>query len=207
MELPVRLRCGASYRRWNGDGWLRVAKDGVSYEFSSLSRLVYPFPTGSMHVRPPVVVVRARLLPPGLNSALVLRGEQFSIRVLTWWGVRRRVEASLAAANVATVELRTWVSLGTRLALSESPSAIRRGRLGSIARVTLGVLTLLAVAGVILYLTVDAAAIPTFLPGHVPGSTKHQIAFAVSCMILATGSILTTFATERRSSTRGRPPG
>jgi hypothetical protein len=199
VSLPVRVRCGASFRRWNGDGWLTITSDGVTYQFSSVSRLIYSFPKGEIHARPPIMVVTARFLPPGLNSAMVLRGEGLSVRVLTWWGVRGRVQAALAAAKIPTVSRRTWLTIGTRLALRESPNPFRRGLFGWVLRVALVLLTLLTVSGAVLYLTVESGHIPSFLPGYVAGSSARRIGLALICMLIAAVSMLAISAIERRA--------
>ena len=65
-----------------------------------------------IHGRPPLVFVRARLLPPGLSSGLILRGDEGTVTVLTWWGLRTRVRQALAEAEVAFFERATWLSIG-----------------------------------------------------------------------------------------------
>ena len=46
-----------------------------------------------IHARPPLVFVRARLLPPGFSSALILHGDEGTVTVFTWCGLRARVRA------------------------------------------------------------------------------------------------------------------
>jgi hypothetical protein len=114
-SLPWRTRCGASSRWWGGGGgWLTIAPGTVEFEFDRISGAL--FGRGVVRAVPPVVMVTARLLPPGFNSGLVIHGETRSVRVLMWTGDRGSVLKRLAAANVPVVERRTWVSLGTRIA-------------------------------------------------------------------------------------------
>jgi hypothetical protein len=115
VRLPMRLQCGAKYRWWNSGGWLAIAPSSVTFEFGH-ERSVLPLPKGVLHAQPPVTLVTARLLPPGLNSGLILDDGATSVCVLTWWGVRRRVRAGLAAADIAVVDVRTWFTVGTGLA-------------------------------------------------------------------------------------------
>ena len=65
-----------------------------------------------IHARPPLVVVRARLLPPGFSSGLILHGDEGTVTVFTWCGLRDRVRRALAEAEVAFFERVTWVSIG-----------------------------------------------------------------------------------------------
>ena len=65
-----------------------------------------------IHAEPPLIFMRARLLPPGLSSGLVLRGEEGTVTVLTWCGLRAQVRQALIQAEVAFFERMTWVSVG-----------------------------------------------------------------------------------------------
>ena len=42
-----------------------------------------------------LVFVRARLLPPGFSSALILHGGEGTVTVFTWCGLRARVVRAL----------------------------------------------------------------------------------------------------------------
>ncbi len=55
--------------------------------------------------------VRARLLPPGFSSGLVLRGDEGTVTVFTFCGLRGRVRRALVDAEVAFFERATWVSV------------------------------------------------------------------------------------------------
>ena len=49
---------------------------------------------------------------PGLSSGLILRGDEGTVTVLTWWGLRTRVRQALVEAEVAFFERATWLSIG-----------------------------------------------------------------------------------------------
>ena len=70
-----------------------------------------------VHTAPDVVLVRARLLPPNLNSALILRGDSSrgegvsaGVQMPAW--IRRRVEPALVEAGFRVDERATWFSMG-----------------------------------------------------------------------------------------------
>ena len=115
QQFPIEFRCTARYQNMAGYGRLRIGEDALTFQFSRVSFYFYQFPRGSLRARPPVLMVTARLLPPGFRSGLVLRGEDFSIRVLMWWGLRGRVEKALHRAEVEIQSVHTWFSLGTDL--------------------------------------------------------------------------------------------
>jgi hypothetical protein len=114
MKLPKRFYTTARYQGMAGDGSLTIAPSSATFVFSDRARRVYAFPE-RVEARPPVIVVRARLLPPGFNSSLVIHGDGISVTVLTWWGLGRRARNALATAAVETQEVRTWFSDGQYL--------------------------------------------------------------------------------------------
>jgi hypothetical protein len=73
-----------------------------------------------VHTDPGVVVVRARLLPPSLNSSAILRGNgdygdalSAGVQMATW--TRRDLCQALRAAGFRVDERVTWFSLGGSL--------------------------------------------------------------------------------------------
>ena len=111
VQAPL-LRAGcADWSGWPTSGGHLIVEPGtVRFEFHRAGA------TGALppviHAEPPLIFMRARLLPPGLSSALVLRGEEGTVTVFTWCGLRTRVRQALVEAEVAFFERRTWVSVG-----------------------------------------------------------------------------------------------
>ncbi len=108
--LPFQRRCGAQCGLVGVDGWLTVEAGQASFRFSAMRRL-FGLPEVIVAAEP-VTLYRARLLPPGLNSGLVLTGEQGAVAVWLWWGALRPVRAALAAGAVPVREVRSWVGIG-----------------------------------------------------------------------------------------------
>jgi hypothetical protein len=112
VETPgplLRVGCAAHCGRPRGGGHLIVEPGAVRFEFHPAGvRLGAP---RVIHARPPVMFMRARLLPPGFSSGLVLRGDEGTITVFTWCGLRGRVRRALVDAEVAFFERATWVSV------------------------------------------------------------------------------------------------
>ena len=114
MAMPVQaplLRAGCAARSGgpSSGGHLIIEPGAVRFEFHRAGA------TGALppviHAEPPLIFMRARLLPPGLSSGLVLRGEEGTVTVLTWCGLRGRVRSALVDAEVAFFERATWVSV------------------------------------------------------------------------------------------------
>jgi hypothetical protein len=106
----LRTGCGVWSRRPSGGGHLIVEPGAVRFECGSTAAKLGLPPV--IHARPPVIFIRGRLLPPGFSSGLVLRGDEGTVTVLTWCGLRGRVRRALAEAEVAFFERVTWVSVG-----------------------------------------------------------------------------------------------
>jgi hypothetical protein len=106
----LRVGCGAQCGRPRTGGHLIVEPGAVRFEFHSAGVQLGLPPI--IHARPPLVFVRARLLPPGFDSGLILRGDEGTVTVFTWCGLRSRVWRALAEAEVAFFERATWVSIG-----------------------------------------------------------------------------------------------
>ena len=106
----LRVACDAQRGRPSSGGRLVIAPGAVRFEFHAAAVELGLPPV--IHARPPLVFVRARLLPPGFSSALILHGDEGTVTVFTWCGLRARVLRALAEAEVAFVERVTWVSIG-----------------------------------------------------------------------------------------------
>jgi hypothetical protein len=114
-QLPARFRVGATYGSWKAGGTLVIAPGEVTFEFGREKRLL-PLPKNPLRAVSPVTTLRARLLPPGFNSGLLLTSEDGTrVLILTWWGIRRRVRAALHEAEFGTCDVSTWFSIGTRM--------------------------------------------------------------------------------------------
>jgi hypothetical protein len=87
-----------------------VEPGAARFEFDQSQRLPDIAPV--LHARPPLIFIRARLLPPGLNSSLLLQADDAAVTISTWWGATGRLKRALADAEVAFFERVTWTSLG-----------------------------------------------------------------------------------------------
>jgi hypothetical protein len=109
--LPLlRVACGAQAGRSSGSGHLIVEPGAVRFEFNAAAVELGVPPV--FHARPPLILMHARLLPPGFNSGLVLHGDEGTVTVFTWCGRRARVRRALADAEVAFVLGASWLSVG-----------------------------------------------------------------------------------------------
>jgi hypothetical protein len=109
VQAPfMSMECGTGSRRPSSGGHLIVEPGTVRFEFGGATQSGLPV----IHARPPLMFVRARLLPPGFNSGLVLRGDEGTVTVFTGCGLRARVCRALDEAEVAFFERLTWVSVG-----------------------------------------------------------------------------------------------
>ena len=106
----LRLGCGARCGRSGAGGHLVIEPGAARFEFhAAMLKLGLP-PVIQAH--PPLIFMRARLLPPGFSSGLILSGDQGTVTVFTWCGRRSRVRRALVDAEVAFFERATWVSIG-----------------------------------------------------------------------------------------------
>lgn len=106
----LRVRCGAQCGALTSGGHLIIEPGAARFEFNRLHGVLGT--PQVIHAEPPLVWKRARLLPPGLNSGLIMRGEEGTVTVFTWWGVRRRAQRALQEAGLAVREEPTWLSVG-----------------------------------------------------------------------------------------------
>jgi hypothetical protein len=109
VQAPLlRMGCGAWSGRPISGGQLIVEPGTVRFEVAGATLAASPV----IHARPPLMFMRARLLPPGFNSGLVLRGDEGTVTVFTGCGLRARLRRALDEAEVAFFERLTWVSVG-----------------------------------------------------------------------------------------------
>jgi hypothetical protein len=103
-------------------GSLTVQSGSITFEPTSrLNKVMTASAIGRIvHTDPGVVVVRARLLPPSLNSSAILRGNgdygdalSAGVQMATW--TRRDLCQALRAAGFRVDERVTWFSLGGSL--------------------------------------------------------------------------------------------
>ena len=106
----LRVGCGAQCGRPSSGGHLVVEPGAARFEFHAAAVKLGCPPV--IHARPPLIFMRARLLPPGLSSGLILDGEEGTVTVFTWCGLRSRVRRALEEAEVAFVVRATWLSIG-----------------------------------------------------------------------------------------------
>jgi len=100
-------------------GSLTVEHGSIVFEpTSKLNKVMSANKIGRIvHTGPEVIVVRARLLPPNLNSSLILQGDsslgdQVSAGVQMPAWTRRRLRLALVAAGFRVHERVTWFSMG-----------------------------------------------------------------------------------------------
>jgi hypothetical protein len=106
----LRIGCGARSSHGSGAGALIVEPGAARFEFDQAETL-RGIPS-VLHARPPLIFVRARLLPPGLNSSVLIHTDDTAVTILTRVGAMGRLKRALADAEVAFFERVTWTSLG-----------------------------------------------------------------------------------------------
>jgi hypothetical protein len=106
----LSVGCAAQCGRPTGGGRLIIEPGAVRFEFNSAAVKLGVPPV--IHARPPLILMRARLLPPGLDSGLIMRGDEGTVTIFTWCGRQARVRRALADAEVAFVLRASWLSVG-----------------------------------------------------------------------------------------------
>ena len=108
----LRAACAAQCGRASTGGHLVIEPGGARFEFHAAAVKLGLPPV--IRARPPLIFMRARLLPPGFSSGLILRGAEGTVMVFTWCGLRSRARRALQEAEVAFFERATWLSIGVR---------------------------------------------------------------------------------------------
>jgi hypothetical protein len=99
---------------------LTISPGNVTFEFRQFTPILGTLPKIEQ-AGGTVTAVRARLLPPGLNTAIIVRGVGGeAVQVMTWFGRHRRVLSALTTAGFAIEDVVLWISCGARLARAES---------------------------------------------------------------------------------------
>ncbi len=106
----LRARCGAQCGRATTGGHLVVEPGAARFEFHPAAVKLGAPPV--IHARPPLIFMRARLMPPGFSSGLILDGDEGTVTVFTWCGLRSRARRALEEAEVAFFVRATWLSIG-----------------------------------------------------------------------------------------------
>ena len=108
-----------------GSGTLRITPESIVLEPDSVtSRLSRT--DRIVHTGRSVRFVKARLMPPWCDTALVLQGEKASGSAVTRIGARKRLRAELRAAGFHVQDVTTWFSLtggATSAGLAWNPRA------------------------------------------------------------------------------------
>jgi hypothetical protein len=106
----LSVSCAAQSGRQTGGGRLIIDPGAVRFEFNAAAVKLGVPPV--IHARPPLILMRAHLLPPGLNSGLVLHGDEGTVTVFTWLGREAPVRRALSDADVAFFLRASWLSVG-----------------------------------------------------------------------------------------------
>jgi hypothetical protein len=106
----LSVGCAAQCGRPTGGGRLIIEPGAVRCEFNAAAVQLGVPPV--IHARPPLILMRARLLPPGVNSGLILHGDEGTVTVFTWCGREARVRRALSDADVAFFLRASWLSVG-----------------------------------------------------------------------------------------------
>jgi hypothetical protein len=67
------------------------------------------------HTDRTVTLIRTRLVPPWMNTSLVLRGHDRSAVATTWFGARRKLRGALRSAGFNIEEKAAWFDMGGAL--------------------------------------------------------------------------------------------
>ena len=113
----LRIRRGAGSGDSGAGGWLIVEPGAVRFEVAGVHRVAARLMghrelPAVIHAKGPVVLKRARLLPPGLNTGLIIQGDEGVVTVYTWGFILGRLRTALAQAGVELIEQPTWISIG-----------------------------------------------------------------------------------------------
>jgi hypothetical protein len=106
----LSMGCAAQSGRPTGGGRLIIEPGAVRFEFNAAAVKLGVPPV--IQARPPLILMHARLLPPGFNSGLIMHGDEGTVTVFTWCGRQARVRRALADAEVAFVLRASWLSVG-----------------------------------------------------------------------------------------------
>ncbi len=129
--FPRRITAGGQCGELELSGSLVIAPGAVTWVFNrnGVHRLVWwfsahtPLPPNVIRAELPIIVLRSRFAPPGLNRILVLCGEGATVAVQAWSGRWPRIRDALEAAAIPTVERTVLFSTGSRQARGGNPNA------------------------------------------------------------------------------------
>ena len=114
VALPQFFTVGAAVKSAHGGGRLIVTSGTVALEPGSLTRRH----TGIgrvVHDAERIVMFKARLLPPFVNTGLVIHGEDVvAVAALSGWS-RERLRAAIRDAGLELDERSSWVRTGLSL--------------------------------------------------------------------------------------------
>ncbi len=99
---------------FNGGGTLAIAPGRITLTAKGFTRRA----TGVaevVHTARSVTLVKARLVPPWFNTALILHSDDDKAAIAgTWLGARARLRAALVDAGFEVREVSTWFSTSDR---------------------------------------------------------------------------------------------
>jgi hypothetical protein len=104
VELPASFYVGGSigglagWRSWGGGGRVEVGHDHLSFQPDRLLRRLADTQRIT-HDSTRVTMVRARLLPPGFRTAILISGHGRFVRVLAWYGRSYALLAAIRAVR------------------------------------------------------------------------------------------------------------
>ena len=114
MALPATFQVGARIGVVGTGGQLYVDGDRVVLSLGRLSKYVSDL-TAVVHRQASVTVLDIPLLPPWMNTRIIVEdGDRTALATLPMWS-RRRLRAALREAGFAIEERRSWSRAGADL--------------------------------------------------------------------------------------------
>ncbi len=111
VALPITFTVGATIKRMNGGGHVTISPGSVLLEPGPTLRRASGVDRVE-HTEPKIALLHTRIAPPWINTSIVISGEGQTAVASTWFGMRRRLRATLQAAGFTVDQQAAWFSLG-----------------------------------------------------------------------------------------------
>ena len=108
------MRVGSTIRRWHGGGVVTIAYGRIDFASSRFMRGLTQLERVE-HTKADIVMYKARLLPPWVNTSVIIEGVDETVVAVSWAFHRNRWRRLLGAAGFILEERTTWISTGSRL--------------------------------------------------------------------------------------------